>query len=880
MTFKTYEINVDLVHDTSTTCSNRFSQNDRNSAKLLVTITNKGAELDLSQAKSVRMSFKKPDGTRVFQNDCQPINAMKGKYQIVLKTQTLTSVGNVIAQIHIEEEDRIIDTQKFFFVVNDSLASDEAVESTNEFTIIQKAIEAGKKLEGKDIDGIIAAGAKADAALVEVNKNKDQIGILSGNVATNTTNLTNKVDKVEGKGLSTNDYDNTEKTEVAKIKNKADKTYADSIQTQVNNLVVNSGNADAEVSQAHGDTTGANHSTLHERISNIENNVAMSIETVATSYVKTSMQLTNTGTLVGSAAYHTYDKVPVNENDSLFISGFCGNGAGTTPMVVGYDSKQAFVSVFFTPSAITQYTDKRITIPSGVKYVSVSFRVDGSGSLTYSVKKQQNLYDRIVLPDGSLSKQKLNQTFTKSLDDNILSLKNGNTTRTGLTLELGTFDTKGANEVANNYLRTPSTLNIQAGSYIDFTADYIGIVYYVAPDGTYKQVFAVYEGVTQSYYFTRDGTYRITLRKSTVRKNADGSEFFGVPTTALAAAQANIIFTVGNLPFTKRYGFSYKSVLLKKYIARVGIEFNLYFDKIFQVNRPKDYYVTATSSGLTFIVTDKYIRLTPTAGQVSANPYTVKLQLLSADGTEISYEYFNLYVLADNTVATTDKAIFIGDSLTDNSLQKSYVDFVKEQLPNMSFYGTRPGVNGVNAEGRASWSTTTYMSSASYGGMTNAFFNPSTSTFDFSYYITNNPSFNDVTLVGLFLGQNDGYRDEAFTNLEAMIQSIHAYKSNIKIYIFMTNFEAADRSPDVFKTRLEKTQKYIDLFGNRENEFIYLVPQHVNLDSFYDYGHGQVQLSARNTETVLGITDGVHPNLAGRAKEADVFVSCYKYYSA
>ncbi|MDA1504852.1 BppU family phage baseplate upper protein [Bacillus cereus group sp. TH43LC] len=176
MTFKTYEINVDLVHDTSTTCSNRFSQNDRNSAKLLVTITNKGAELDLSQAKSVRMSFKKPDGTRVFQNDCQPINAMKGKYQIVLKTQTLTSVSNVIAQIHIEEEDRIIDTQKFFFVVNDSLASDEAIESTNEFTIIQKAIEAGKKLEGVDINGIIAAGVKADEALPKAG------GTMTGNV--------------------------------------------------------------------------------------------------------------------------------------------------------------------------------------------------------------------------------------------------------------------------------------------------------------------------------------------------------------------------------------------------------------------------------------------------------------------------------------------------------------------------------------------------------------------------------------------------------------------------------------------------------------------------------------------------------------------------
>lgn len=165
MTFKTYEINVDLVNDTSTTNTVRFSQNDRNSAKLLLSITNKGTELDLSQAKAVRMSFKKPDGTRVFQNDCKPINVLKGKYQILLKTQTLTAVGNVIAQVHIEEEDRTIDTQKFLFVVNESLASDEAVESTNEFTIIQKAIEAGKKLEGKDIDGMIAAGVKVDAAV-------------------------------------------------------------------------------------------------------------------------------------------------------------------------------------------------------------------------------------------------------------------------------------------------------------------------------------------------------------------------------------------------------------------------------------------------------------------------------------------------------------------------------------------------------------------------------------------------------------------------------------------------------------------------------------------------------------------------------------------
>ncbi|MGN4448236.1 BppU family phage baseplate upper protein [Bacillus cereus group sp. MYBK79-1] len=180
MTFKTYEINVDLVNDISTTSAIRFSQNDRNSAKLLLTITNKGEEIDLSKAKSVRMSFKKPDGTRVFQNDCQPINPLKGKYQILLKTQTLTSIGNVIAQIHIEEEDRILDTQKFLFVVNESLAGDGAVESTNDFTIIKKALELGEKFKDVDFDPIIKAGELAQGALPKTG------GTLRGTVVMET----------------------------------------------------------------------------------------------------------------------------------------------------------------------------------------------------------------------------------------------------------------------------------------------------------------------------------------------------------------------------------------------------------------------------------------------------------------------------------------------------------------------------------------------------------------------------------------------------------------------------------------------------------------------------------------------------------------------
>ncbi|MED0946174.1 BppU family phage baseplate upper protein [Bacillus mycoides] len=186
MIFKTYEINIDLIKDAYAPEIIRFSQNDLNSAKLLLNITKMAEELDLSQAKAVRMSFKKPDGTRVFQNDCQPINALKGKYQIVLKTQTLTSAGDVIAQVHIEEEDRTIDTQAFYFKVNKSLASDEAIESTNDFGIIQKVLEAGEKLEDVDIPALVESKETAETALAKSTENTNQIGILSENISKKT----------------------------------------------------------------------------------------------------------------------------------------------------------------------------------------------------------------------------------------------------------------------------------------------------------------------------------------------------------------------------------------------------------------------------------------------------------------------------------------------------------------------------------------------------------------------------------------------------------------------------------------------------------------------------------------------------------------------
>ncbi|HHB1770125.1 TPA: BppU family phage baseplate upper protein [Bacillus cereus] len=170
----------------------RFYQNDLNSAKLLINVTHDKVVTDFSSATSVQIAFLKPDCKRVFQ-DVQNVNQMQGKYYVVLSTQTLIAYGNVIAQLRFTfPNNKVIETCKFAFTVDESIMSDDAMKSTNEFPVIQKAIEAGKKLEGVDIDGIIAAGELAKGA---VKKSGDT---MTGNLDLDVTSSTKAIRATSG----------------------------------------------------------------------------------------------------------------------------------------------------------------------------------------------------------------------------------------------------------------------------------------------------------------------------------------------------------------------------------------------------------------------------------------------------------------------------------------------------------------------------------------------------------------------------------------------------------------------------------------------------------------------------------------------------------
>ncbi|PEQ33363.1 hypothetical protein CN467_21880 [Bacillus cereus] len=182
MTFKTREITVDLVNDVSIP-NIKFSQGDENSAKLIINLTNQGQELDLSLATAVKITFKKPDGTTVFQDDCDPINKMKGKYQIVLKTDTLAAAGNVYGQVRIIEPTGKLDAEPFGFYVKKSFSGDEAVESSDQFPIIEQVLEAGKQLEGVDIPALVASEKTAkeakEASVQNAKKTDERPGVIT-----------------------------------------------------------------------------------------------------------------------------------------------------------------------------------------------------------------------------------------------------------------------------------------------------------------------------------------------------------------------------------------------------------------------------------------------------------------------------------------------------------------------------------------------------------------------------------------------------------------------------------------------------------------------------------------------------------------------------
>lgn len=240
-----------------------YTQQGDTARVLTFNILDKGVPFNLT-GKTVRAKIVKPDNTKCY-NDLTITNATGGECDLKLTNQVLAVAGKVNCQLEIKEGDELLSTIIFTIDVEPSIDISGAVESTNEFTALLNGII---KLDEWDKYFKETSGAIEEKYTERLNGINSSLEETKNEV--NSLN-TSKIDKIEGKSLSTNDYDNVEKAKVATITNKAEKTTTDNLQSQVDNLVLHSGgDSNLEVAQARVDYVGNTFPTLKSKDDNVE----------------------------------------------------------------------------------------------------------------------------------------------------------------------------------------------------------------------------------------------------------------------------------------------------------------------------------------------------------------------------------------------------------------------------------------------------------------------------------------------------------------------------------------------------------------------------------------------------------------------------------
>lgn len=147
-----YRVSLD-IHDTGSQAMLNVKKNDT-ARKICFSFTDGGRPYKIAEGCTAKFRAKKPDGTILF-NNCT-INENIIEY--ALTQQTSAAVGIVECEVTLYGSDsHQITSPRFTLIVEDILASDSEIESTNEFTALTEAVSEANNLNISAIkDGTIA----------------------------------------------------------------------------------------------------------------------------------------------------------------------------------------------------------------------------------------------------------------------------------------------------------------------------------------------------------------------------------------------------------------------------------------------------------------------------------------------------------------------------------------------------------------------------------------------------------------------------------------------------------------------------------------------------------------------------------------------------
>lgn len=215
----------------------------------------------------------------------------------------------------------------------------------------------------------------------------------------------------------------------------------------------------------------------------------------------------------------------------------------------------------------------------------------------------------------------------------------------------------------------------------------------------------------------------------------------------------------------------------------VGYPISIYFRNVMDYH-PDDVYIRkygASAKGKQYADRWEY---TPTAAETVAGA----IRIYDHDYKELNNQNIPVTV-KDSTTKESLSVLVIGDSTVNHGTEtQKMLDLATADGYSLTLLGTRGTAPNLH-EGRGGWTAEDYVIKES----TNPFYNPTTATFDFAYYMAQQ-GYGGVDCVFLQLGINDMFSawtnanvsdaiSTYISNMEIMVNSIHDYDANIKVVI-------------------------------------------------------------------------------------------------
>ena len=582
---------------------------------------------------------------------------------------------------------------------------------------------------------------------------------------------------------------------------------------------------------------------------------------------------TNDGTLVANSNYTTSDYIFIEPYEYIFTPGY-------TTRYALYDSNKTFLE-----SGISDTIPKN----NNASYVRISFE---TRALTNNIKLQleKGTVNTYYEDYKCLIPYELISSHTHDINELIGQLNEESTA----------FFDKSNNLFNKEMCSSGFVGGANGNEYTHDTywkTDYIKI----KPNTTYSaNEFYV---SNQCCYFDENKTYISIVtwanNKFTTPSNAKYVRFSIKTKNDIETA----ILNEGDilLPYDE-YGFKLKEKYLKdnnnivipiinlpyKLYALVGQEFNINFDNIIE-GKDTDYQFNVDCEvGKQY---EDFYRLTPTA----EGEYNFTLNVLKHDKLLISSN--STIIVSDKSKGNgiTRKVMVLGDSTVANGIMISKLnDNFSTDVMNIETIGTQG--SGINKhEGRSGWSFKIYTEFETLNNISNPFYNPTTETFDYSYYLTNTGLDKpDYFIINLGINDTVGYItdtllegeiDNIFIRMDKVINSIKSVDNNIKIGIAITippnysqdafgiDYNCGQTRDRAKRNNVIWNSALMDRFKDRESENIYLIPINCNLDTKHNFGLEEVQVNARNTFKKYMPTknSGVHPSESGYWQIADSY---------